>query len=113
MHACYFSAMFIKKSILCILVVLVAGVMIIEAFVVARTKEAFVVRGYHGLLNRHIAQPYEKLVQELLARYQAGDMDALGRALEAAERRKYEMGHVWLNDDTPDAYRASVIEILK
>ena len=95
------------------MVVLVAGVMIIEAVVVARTKEAFVVRGYHGLLNRHIAQPYEELVQELLARYEAGDMDALGRALEAAEGRKYEMGHVWLNDDTPDAYRASVIEILK
>jgi len=42
-------------------------------------------------------------------------MDALGRALKAAENRKYkyEMGHVWLNDDTPEAYRASVIEILK
>jgi hypothetical protein len=43
--------------------------MIIEAVIVARTKEAFVVRGYHGLLNRHIAQPYEELVQKLLARY--------------------------------------------
>jgi len=105
--------MFIKKSILCTLALLVVAGMIIEAVVVARAKEAFVVHEYHGLLNRHIAQPYEELVQELLARYEAGDMDALGRALEAAESRKYEMGHVWLNDDTPDAYRASVIEILK
>jgi len=61
--------MFIKKSILCTLALLVVAVMIIEAVIVARTKEAFVVRGYHGLLNRHIAQPYEELVQELLARY--------------------------------------------
>ena len=105
--------MFIKKSILCILAVLVAGVMIIEALVVARAKEAFVVHEYHGILNRHVAQPYEELVDELLARYQADDMEALGRALEAAEGRKNEMGHVWLNDDTPDAYRASVTEILK
>jgi c-di-AMP phosphodiesterase-like protein len=105
--------MYIKKSILLILAVLVFGVMIIEALVVARAKEAFVDREYHGLLNRHIAQPYEELVEELLARHEAGDMDALGRALKAAEDRKYEMGHVWLNKDTPDAYRASVIEILK
>jgi len=105
--------MHIKKSILCMLAFLVVGVMIVEAFVVAQAKEVFIVREYHGLLNRHIAQPYEELVQELLARYEAGDMDALSRALKAAESRKYEMGHVWLNDDTPDAYRASVTEILK
>ena len=105
--------MFIKKSILCILAVFFVGVMIIEASVVARAKEAFVVREYHGLLNRHVAQPYEELVEELLARYEEGDMDALGRALEAAEDRKYEMGHVWLNDDTLDGYRAGVTKILK
>lgn len=105
--------MFIKKSILCILALLVVAVMIIEAIVVARAKEAFVVREYHGFLNRHVAQPYEELVHELLVRYEAGDMDALGHALKAADNRKYEMGHVWLNDDTPNAYGASVIEILK
>jgi len=87
--------------------------MIVEALFVARIKEAFVVHEYNGLLNGKVGQPYQELIQELLARYEAGDMDALGRALEATEDRKYEMGHVWLNDDTPDAYRASVIEILK
>lgn len=105
--------MYIKKSILLILAVLVLGVMIIEALVVARAKEAFMDREYHGLLNRHIAQPYEGLVEELLDRHEAGDMDALGRALKAAEDRKYEMGYVWLSKDTPDAYRDSVDAILK
>ena len=105
--------MYSKKSILCILTLLVAGFMIVEAFVVARAKEAFIDHEYHGLLNRHIAQPYEELVQELLARHEAGDMDSLGRALKAAEDRKYVIGHVWLNDDTPDAYSDSVAQILK
>ena len=105
--------MFIKKSILFILAALIVLALIVEAFVVARAKEALVVHEYHELLNRHVAQPYEELVQELWARYEAGDLDDLGRALEAAEGRMNETGHVWLNDDTPDAYRASVIEILK
>jgi hypothetical protein len=105
--------MFIKKSILLILAFLIFTVMIVEALFVARIKEAFVVHEYNGLLNGKVGQPYQELIQELLARYEAGDMDALGRALKAAEDRKYEMGHVWLNKDTPDAYRASVIEILK
>jgi hypothetical protein len=53
------------------------------------------------------------LIQELLARNEAGDMDALGCALKAAEDRKYEMNRVWLNDNTPEAYRESVDQILK
>ena len=113
MRACYFSAMFIKKSILCILALLVVAVMIIEAIIVARAKEAFVAREYHGLLNGKVAQPYEQLVEELWDRYETGDMDALGRALKAAEDQKYEMNHVWLNDNTPEAYRESVTRILK
>ena len=52
-------------------------------------------------------------IQELLARYEAGEMEALSRALQGAEDRKSEMGHVWLNDDTLDGYRAGVTEILK
>ena len=113
MRACYFSAMFIKKSILCILALLVVAFMIIEAIVVARAKEAFVVHEYHGLLNGKVAQPYEQLVEELWDRYEAGNMDALGQALERAEDRKHEISHVWLNDYTPNAYGASVIEIIK
>jgi len=113
MCLCYYLAMFIKKYILSILALLVVAVMIVEAVVVARLKEAFVVHEYHGILNGKVAQPYEKLVDELLLRYKSDDLDALGRALERAEERKHEMSHVWLNDDTPDAYRASVIEILK
>ena len=105
--------MFIKKPILCILAVLVVVVMIVELFVVAQVKEAFVVHEYHGLLNGKVGQPYQELIQELFARYEAGDMDGLGRALKAAEDQKYEMNHVWLNDNTPEAYRESVTRILK
>jgi hypothetical protein len=105
--------MFIKKPILCILAVLFVVVMIVELFVVAQVKEAFVVHEYHGLLNGKVGQPYQELIQELFARYEAGDMDALGRALKAAEDQKYEMNHVWLNDNTPEAYRESVTRILK
>lgn len=105
--------MFIKKSILCLLAVIVVAVVIVEAIVVARVQRAFVIHEYHGILNGKVAQPYEDFVHELLVRYKAGDMDALGRALGAAEDRKREMGHVWLNDDTPDAYRESADQILR
>lgn len=105
--------MFIKKSVLYTLAVLVVAVIIIEATVVARVQKAFVTQEYHGLLNGKVAQPYEEFVHELLVRYKQGDMDALGRALGAAGDRKYEMGNVWLNDDTPNAYRESVDQILK
>jgi len=105
--------MFIKKSILCILAVLVVGIMIVEVFVVARVKEAFVVHEYNALLNGKVSHPYQELIKELPARYEAGDMDSLGRALKAAEDRKNEINHVWLNDNTPEAYRESVDQILK
>ena len=49
--------MLIKKPILCILAVLVVVVMIVELFVVAQVKEAFVVHEYHGLLNGKVGQP--------------------------------------------------------
>ncbi len=105
--------MHIKKSLIFILALLMLGLLIVEALVVVRVNELFVVHEYNGHLNRHVAQPYEELVEALLARYEAGNMDSLGQALKSAEERKYEMGHVWLNRETPDAYRTSVAEILK
>ncbi len=103
----------IKKSLIFILALLMLGLLIVEALVVVRVHELFVVHEYNGHLNRHVAQPYEELVEALLARYEAGDMDALGQALKSAEERKYKMGHVWLNRETPEVYRTSVAEILK
>lgn len=105
--------MFIRKPILLLFGFLVAIAMLAEALLVARVKEVFVVHEYHGLLNGKVGAPYQELIHELLVRYDAGDMESLGRALQAAEDGKHEMNHVWLGGKTPDAYKNSVDRILK
>jgi hypothetical protein len=50
--------MFVKKSILCILALLVVIVMIGEVLLVARVKEVFVAHEYRGLLNGKVGHPY-------------------------------------------------------
>ncbi len=105
--------MLIKKPILAVLAILIVVAMLAEGLFVARVSEAVLAHEYHGLLNGKIGGPYQKLVGELRARYDTGDLEALGRALEAADDRKYEIDHVWPNDDTPDAFRDSVDQILE
>jgi len=105
--------MFIKKRTIVILAVAVITVMIVEGMFVAFVTEASVVHGYHGRMNGQVGWPYADFVHQLRIRYEAGDTNALGRALRAADERSRDMFDVWLDDNRQDAYCASLHEILK
>ena len=81
--------MFTNKHILAILAGLTVVAMLAEGPLVARIKKASIVHDYHGVLDGKVGQPYQQLVQKLLACYEAGNIDALGRALKSAGARKH------------------------
>jgi hypothetical protein len=111
--------MFIKTRTIVILAalltVLVGSAMSVEWTFVAFMTRGDTVHGYHGICNGGVGQPYADFIHELRTMADSGDTNRLAIVLRRADERSRDIYDVWLDDSDihHDAYRKSIVEILK